>query len=97
MRLKTALRAISVRLYQDLLHAERFGPTDVAGIEYLTEIKAQQFSFALLAWLAPSRSPAMVLTGMRQTEYWRRKSLALFQHLTHQDSRSRELLLRVPG
>ena len=75
--------AYSVRLYQDLLHAERFGPTDVAGIEYVTEIKAQQFSFAPPAWSAPSWSPAIdwVLTGMRQTEYWLRKSLALISAL----------------
>jgi hypothetical protein len=75
--------AKSVRLYQDLLAYERFGPTKLAGVEYVADIKAKELSFTLPEWSVPSWSPTIdwALTRMWWAEFWLRKSLALIPTL----------------
>ena len=75
--------AYSIRLYQDLLPYERFGPTELAGIEYVTEIKALKILFNEPAWLPPSQSPLIdwALIPIWQAKYWLQKSSALMPAL----------------
>jgi len=71
--------AKSVRLYQDLLPYERFGPTELAGIDYVAEIMAKEVPFKQPAWSLPSQLPLLnwALTSIRLSEYWLRESFAL--------------------
>lgn len=78
-----ATGAYSVRLYQDLLPYDKFGPTAIPGIDYVAEIKAVPLSYSVPAWTAPLQSPVVgwVFTSLWLSDHWARYGTALIRHL----------------
>jgi 4-amino-4-deoxy-L-arabinose transferase-like glycosyltransferase len=73
----------SVRVYQDLMAQETFGPTGVLGIDYIGEIKAVPIQYDQPNWSAPQVSPLIdwVLGSVWWSEFWVRRSLAVVPRL----------------
>lgn len=73
----------SVRVYQDLMHKETFGPTSVPDIDYVGEIKAVPIQYGQPNWAAPHISPLIdwALGSVWWSEFWVRASLAVIPRL----------------
>src|SRR5262245_593850 len=73
----------SVRVYQDLMARETFGPTGVPDIDYVGEIKAVPIQYGQPNWSAPQISPLIdwALGSVWWSELWVRASLAVIPRL----------------
>ena len=73
----------SVRVYQDLMAQETFGPTGLPDIDYVAEIKALPIQYGQPNWSAPQISPLIdwALGSIWWSEFWVRASLAVVPRL----------------
>ena len=73
----------SVRVYQDLMAQETFGPTGLPDIDYVAEIKAIPIQYGQPNWSAPQISPLIdwALGSVWWSEFWVRASLAVIPRL----------------